>query len=682
MSSIFSRNFPVVRGAALVIMLLLIRPCFAQNQAENLDSLLTIVDQKKGDTTEIRALIMLGIHYSGKDTGLSFGYLQKALALSEKLDVQEQRIDILNELGALYHKQGDYDSSLFFHHQALHEAVSENRSFQLANTYHLIGLTFLRMVKQDSARSNLAKALSIATEKKYYTLQSDIYVVLGNTFLEEGNDEEALTKFIMAAKLQDSLIHDPQGESRALLNIANIQYRLGDMDKAIAYAREAQPLAEKANYDRGLAYATQLLGRIYRKQKKFDESLSEYNQALAVYKRMGDNRSMAETLQNIGNTFYDKGSIHEAGQAYYDALKIARGIGNPTLFTYTYASIGYFYYTLKQYDRAIAYTDSSRLYAEKTGDLYSVLDAYELLTLIKEEQGDYKNALEFFRKATELSDSLTREENRVGIAELEMEYQNDKKQKEIALLKKDQEVQKLELREARANRIIFIVALISVIVISLLLVNRYRTLNQSRRAIEMERMRNSIARDLHDDIGSTLSSINIMSQLALTENGNAAQHLKKIATHSAQMMENMSDIVWSINPKNDKAEQMVFKMKEFAAEILEPAGINYSFHFDQPLEHLKLDSEKRKNLFLIFKEAINNTAKYSGGTDVTISLSIKGARMHLSIIDNGNGFSEEAVRQGNGLINMRERATSVGGTLVQTSSPGKGTSIELEIPIT
>jgi two-component system sensor histidine kinase UhpB len=86
------------------------------------------------------------------------------------------------------------------------------------------------------------------------------------------------------------------------------------------------------------------------------------------------------------------------------------------------------------------------------------------------------------------------------------------------------------------------------------------------------------------------------------------------------MMENMSDIVWSINPKNDLAEQMVFKMKEFAAEILEPAGINYSFQVADSVDTLKLDSEKRKNLFLIFKEAINNAAKYSDGTQVTINL--------------------------------------------------------------
>ena len=140
-------------------------------------------------------------------------------------------------------------------------------------------------------------------------------------------------------------------------------------------------------------------------------------------------------------------------------------------------------------------------------------------------------------------------------------------------------------------------------------------------------VRNNIARDLHDDIGSTLSSINIMSQLAIQENArlsngqeNAGTHLKKIANHSASMMEKMSDIVWSINPKNDSIEQVVIKMKEFAAEMLEPKNIDYSFEIEDSIMALKLDVQKRKNIFLIFKEAINNAAKYSEGNKLTASL--------------------------------------------------------------
>ena len=294
----------------------------------------------------------------------------------------------------------------------------------------------------------------------------------------------------------------------------------------------------------------------------------------------------------------------------------------------------------------------------------------------------YDKALHYLKKHYQLKDSLEGSSVLIQIKQLEKLYENDKKEKEIALLKKDQDLQSLALSQERTNNSLIIVALISVVVISVLLLNRYRVVNRNKRMLEVEKMRNNIARDLHDDIGSTLSSINIMSQIALQENGNAGTHLKKIATHSARMMENMSDIVWSINPRNDTLEQVAAKMKEFAAEILEPKEITYTFSIDESIVGLKLDVEKRKNIFLIFKEAVNNAAKYSEAGKLAIQLSRVNGSLILSVIDNGKGFDSATVIHGNGLNNMTERAHSMNGRLTQFSEPGKGSSVSLQVPLT
>jgi signal transduction histidine kinase len=160
------------------------------------------------------------------------------------------------------------------------------------------------------------------------------------------------------------------------------------------------------------------------------------------------------------------------------------------------------------------------------------------------------------------------------------------------------------------------------------------------------------------------------------------QHLQRISESAARMMENMGDIVWSISPENDTLEKMLIKMKEFAAEILEPKNICYSFEEEQDLSKIKLSVETRKNLYLIFKESVNNAAKYSGGSSVVISLRLHNNLLHLSIRDNGKGFEATTVRYGNGLLNMSERARSVKGRLVRQSAPGKGTEIVAELPIT
>lgn len=195
-------------------------------------------------------------------------------------------------------------------------------------------------------------------------------------------------------------------------------------------------------------------------------------------------------------------------------------------------------------------------------------------------------------------------------------------------------------------------------------------------------IRAKVARDLHDDIGSTLSSINIISQLALQQQDQPSTHLNRIAENSLRMMENMSDIIWSINPKNDSLDQVVIKMKEFAAEILEPKNMEYVFSVDDSILSLKLGVEKRKNIFLIFKEVINNAAKHSEGSEVTVSLQISNNTLYLYIADNGKGFDAATIKRGNGLINIEVRSKSMHGTLERISIPEKGTQIKLEVPIT
>jgi signal transduction histidine kinase len=144
----------------------------------------------------------------------------------------------------------------------------------------------------------------------------------------------------------------------------------------------------------------------------------------------------------------------------------------------------------------------------------------------------------------------------------------------------------------------------------------------------------------------------------------------------------MSDIVWSINPQNDSLEQVTAKMKEFAAEILEPKEISYTFTVDETILSTKLDVERRKNIFLIFKEAVNNAAKYSEAASVEIRLNRENGSLKLSVVDNGKGFDAATIAQGNGLKNMTDRAQGMKGHLTQHSTIGKGSSILLEVPLT
>ncbi|HYE56558.1 MAG TPA: two-component regulator propeller domain-containing protein [Chitinophagaceae bacterium] len=207
-----------------------------------------------------------------------------------------------------------------------------------------------------------------------------------------------------------------------------------------------------------------------------------------------------------------------------------------------------------------------------------------------------------------------------------------------------------------------------------------------RQLMEMEKVRGRIAHDLHDDMGSTLSTINILSEMARMkvdkDTQKTSEYISKISDNSHRMMEAMDDIVWSINPVNDSMQRITARMREFATGLLEAKNIDVEFKVDEVVNNLTLDMESRRDLFLIFKEAVNNIAKYSGCTHVVIEIQVHGPRLVMSIRDNGKGFDVQQADSGNGLTNMKKRAQSLKGRLDIDSVQGVGTKVRLEAPLT
>lgn len=199
-----------------------------------------------------------------------------------------------------------------------------------------------------------------------------------------------------------------------------------------------------------------------------------------------------------------------------------------------------------------------------------------------------------------------------------------------------------------------------------------------------EKLRSKIARDLHDDMGSTLSSINIISKMALQNNDNdamAKEYLLRIKDNSGRMLESMSDIVWAINPANDTGEKLVLRMKEFAAEILEPLNIGYTFRELGDFSNTLLNLNQRKDFYLVYKEAINNSAKYSQCTEIEIEITKSQERVSLKVKDNGIGFDKSNMRLGNGIKNMEARATAMKAELTLAAEQGVGVTIYLDVPV-
>jgi signal transduction histidine kinase/ligand-binding sensor domain-containing protein len=204
------------------------------------------------------------------------------------------------------------------------------------------------------------------------------------------------------------------------------------------------------------------------------------------------------------------------------------------------------------------------------------------------------------------------------------------------------------------------------------------------RILAVVKIRNQLARDLHDDMGSTLSTINILSSMAKTKIGvdpaKSSEYISKISENSQRMMDAMDDIVWSIKPQNDTMERLIARMREFATEVLESKDILLNIEIGEKVLDMKLEMDARRDLFLIFKEGINNAAKYSKATRLYVSFTLDKNVFNLKIKDYGIGFDSESLERGNGLENMEKRARNLKGTLTIHSSPGEGTTLDLKIP--
>src|SRR5207253_3013310 len=180
--------------------------------------------------------------------------------------------------------------------------------------------------------------------------------------------------------------------------------------------------------------------------------------------------------------------------------------------------------------------------------------------------------------------------------------------------------------------------------------------NRVGRLIELERVRTRIAADLHDDIGSGLTRIAILSEVArhqVSVDAPVGEPLSMIATASRDLVDSMSDIVWAINPNKDHLRDLIQRMRRFASDLFTARQIEFTFTAPGEEQALKIGADLRRQVFLIFKEAVNNIARHSACTEARIEMRIENGSLMIKVADNGAGFDPAEMSDGHGLQSMR-----------------------------
>jgi signal transduction histidine kinase len=235
----------------------------------------------------------------------------------------------------------------------------------------------------------------------------------------------------------------------------------------------------------------------------------------------------------------------------------------------------------------------------------------------------------------------------------------------------------------------FRLALITIGVSLVVLIVRYYTyLKVKAKTMELERQhalnteRMRISKDVHDDIGSGLSKIALLSALAnrkLKENELPSKDIDNISAISKQLVDNMHDLVWVLNPENTTLDNLVSRIREYCADYLDVSDVTSTLCFPDNVPPVSIHGEVQRNVFSTVKEALNNCMKHSKATHVAVTLTMQREMLEITILDNGIGFSGNE-STGNGLRNMKNRIEQIHGSFHVSSAVNAGSTISISIP--
>ncbi len=535
----------------------------------------------------------------------------------------------------------------------------------------------------------------------------------------------SLSKFDSFLYYTDSAIYwskkagDPNRLALVYLNRAdahmqqrNFKHSLMDCDTALKYAEQA------GNNDRK-ARINQTIGSIYFFQEKYPESKVYYELASNLYQELGNKNMYAIILNNLGNA-YKRLHQHDSSLSNYNkAIIVAREAGDNANMSMFYSNISGLYSFIKEYKKAEANAKLALQYALEQDDevdqanaylnfaesylpqkriseaIEVALKAYDInsrYALIEEQSdaaailadaydaaGNHREAGFYYKKSRDLNDTLMKKKFDEEIAFMQTSLKVEEKNNEIALLTRDKQIQEQNLSKQRiliAGSLLL--ALLAVVAI-FLLINRQR-LKQRMKELQL---RNEIASDLHDEVGSSLSSIHMLSAMAASEKSDVSHQneiLKKVNAYSKETMEKMGDIVWMIKHSSPEDKSLEERMKHFFYDICKSKNIEPSFRAEEAVLH-RLDMPQRKALYLVFKEAVNNAVKYSAATEVKVSIAQTDKQILMQITDNGNGFDDRMQKKGNGLKNMQNRAAELKGSTTIRSVAEEGTTVTMSMPL-
>lgn len=563
----------------------------------------------------------------------------------------------------------------------LKNATGKTREFYLlylSTVYNNEGLDYKNRGEIDKAIASYKKSLKIANEFTNHDNSITTLVNLGRVFYEKSDVLQALNYFSEA-------FHEYEKKPTASLAIT-IAYTfnfVGEIykgqqqhQKSYEYYHKALKEFKKLNDKQGVAITYSYFGATLWDQKKQHEALSYFRKSNAILWTLEDYPSLASNYNNIGTIYQNTGKVDSSFLYYYKSIALFNSLQNKNGLNISYKNLGTSHYLKGQMDSALYYFNYSLKLAYELGFPRNIEFAAKGLYNVYKEKGDAKRALEMHELYVKMKDSTEVSNHQKATIANQYKYEYERKQyADSVKAASEKKVIEAKLVQTQTQLFLYVSIAVLVITIAFIVIQRLRF----RQKMNELKLRNKIAADLHDDVGSALSSISVYSGLVRMQNDADVKNelVGKIEKTSRETLSNMSDIVWSLLPRNDNMQELLLRMEKFKDELFQYGTIKFQFNIEQEVKKINMTMHQRQHLYLIYKEAINNISKYSGATEAIARLSMKNKNLVMEIKDNGCGFDTQAKRAGNGLYTMKNRADEMGGYLEISSEIEKGTLIRL-----
>lgn len=552
-------------------------------------------------------------------------------------------------------------------------------------------LQYINEIPYDKYVSDISKseilmntAVELAIELNDSLSLANIYLKLAHINTYKDKREERLEYNLKAIKIFEK-IGSPVNAGVAYGNLGYI-IKWDDMNMALLYMRKSIKLLEASNEFSKIDPVYDNYGSLQFITEKYDSSLYYHHKSLQLKKELKDDMGLGYTYANLATTHASLKNF-DLARKFIDSSSVVRIKLNDNYgIAVNYTHTGDIYFAEEKYKEAIEKYKISSDLASKNN--YYTLQKYcaEVITQCYLELGDYKNAFMHNTVFQSLKDSTLNAQTNSRVAELQIEFETEKKEQEI-------EKQKLEIKTKNLYSLLLVFGLV---VLGLIIGFIYKKKQQLSKELELkdalataqtqnrlQEQRLRISRDLHDNIGSQLtfiiSSIDNLKFLAKSSDEKLKAKLSSINDFATNTISQLRDTIWAMNKNEITYED--FHGRTLA--LIEKAKLskeNMQFNFKSNVKSKVIfTSVVGINIFRVLQEAINNALKYADASQVDIEISEKQNELHIIVSDNGKGFDINTIDLGNGLENMQNRIDEIDEKIQIDSAIGKGTTIKIRI---